>query len=31
MVDRIYIGQVSNGTAAMAALSITLPIVTMIN
>lgn len=30
MVDRIYIGQMSNGTTAMAALSITLPIVTFI-
>ncbi len=30
MVDRIYIGQMSDGTMAMAALSITLPIVTAI-
>ena len=30
MVDRIYIGQMQDGTAAMAALSITLPVVTMI-
>jgi len=30
MVDRIYIGQMQNGTTAMAALSITLPILTFI-
>jgi len=30
MVDRIYIGQMNNGTSAMAALSVTLPIVTLI-
>ena len=30
MVDRIYIGQMNNGTTAMAALSVTLPIITFI-
>lgn len=30
MVDRIYIGQLANGTKAMAALSVTLPIITFI-
>lgn len=31
MVDRIYIGHTANGTVAMAALGITLPIITLIN
>lgn len=31
MVDRIYIGHTTNGTIAMAALGITLPIITLIN
>lgn len=31
MVDRIYIGQMSNGTVAMAALSVALPILTLIS
>lgn len=31
MVDRIYVGHTANGTIAMAALGITLPIVTLIN
>ncbi len=31
MVDRIYIGHTLNGTTAMAALGITLPIITLIN
>ena len=30
MVDRIYIGQMTGGTTAMAALSVALPIVTLI-
>lgn len=31
IVDRIYIGQMANGTIAMAALSVTLPIVTFVS
>ena len=31
MVDRIYIGHTADGTTAMAALGITLPIITLIN
>ncbi len=30
MVDRIYIGQMANGTTAMAALSVTLPVITFV-
>lgn len=30
MVDRVYIGQMANGTTAMAALSVTLPVITFI-
>lgn len=30
MVDRIYIGQMTNGTTAMAALSVTLPVITFV-